>query len=324
MNIIKQRFSLALVLLMLTSCSTPNNLNNISSNSTSGEIKNTTTIVSKPGDNSDPNNTLVSKPGNNGDPNNTLVSKPGDNGDPNNNLVSKPGDNGDPNNTLVSKPGSNSDPDSLVSKPGDNSDPLVVIPDDNIDPSKVSFIKGKGYGEINFKQGNYDINLNVDLTELSVFKVQASNSKRQNTESLIITVKLGNKYNNKFKLDKDQFIDQTSIMISIKGLKDSSDLYVDISAKDQNNNSLAEKVLFNQKVNGNQSSNASLFKESNSSNNNSINATTPNTSTVNNSNNSQNNNAVSPTPSPASQNNSSNNNSSDKANQNSGSDKKNK
>jgi hypothetical protein len=242
----KKNISYLLLLTVILSCSNPSNLN----------IGNT-----------DPN-TLVSKPTDNTDPN-TLVSKPTDNTDPNT-LVSKPTDNTDPN-TLVSKPTDNTDPNTLVSKPTDNTD-----------PEKFSFTKMKGFTEIKFNQGNYEVNLNVDLTELSILRILA-NSNKQNTAFLELTVRIDKKNNNKFKIDRNDFIDQSNFIISIKGIKESSNLYVDIIAKDSNNKNLVEKQLINQQINENKSINSSLYKENSSQNNNNQSSTNNQNSNSNNS-----------------------------------------
>jgi len=169
----------------------------------------------------------------------------------------------------------------LVSKPTDNTDPntLVSKPTDNTDPERFSFTKMKGFSEIKFNQGNYEVNLNVDLTELSILRILA-NSNKQNTEYLEITVNIDKKSNNKFKIDRNYFIDQNNFIISIKGIKASSNLYVDIIAKDSNNKNLIEKQLINQQINENKSINSSLYKE-NSSQNNSTNIPSTNNSNSN-------------------------------------------
>ncbi|MFN8575434.1 MAG: hypothetical protein U0354_01120 [Candidatus Sericytochromatia bacterium] len=255
--------------LLIYSCATPST-NNVSNKQENTKSIKDNTLVNKPIDNNDP---LVSKPTTNKDTN-TLVNKPIDNNDP---LVSKPTTNKDPN-TLVSKPTDNNDP--LVSKPIDNSDPnnLINTTEQIIDPNKVNFTKSKGFNQINFNEGNYEVNLNVDLTEFSIFRVLA-NSDKQNTSYLDINVKIDKRYNNKFKVDKDDFINENNLTINIKGLKLSSNLYVDISAKDSNNKTIVQKELINEQIKDNKSINSSLFKNTNSNQN--TTSSTNNSSTQN-------------------------------------------
>ncbi|MFN8576052.1 MAG: hypothetical protein U0354_04280 [Candidatus Sericytochromatia bacterium] len=91
-------------------------------------------------------------------------------------------------------------------------DKLISKPIDNNDPQKVKFIKNKGSSDIIFNDGNYEINVNIDLTQLSIFSLKTLSNSIDYFE---VFIKIDDRYSNNFKIDKSYFIEQKNFTLNI-------------------------------------------------------------------------------------------------------------